>query len=55
MDPTIEDLVEQAEEMLDLAEDAVSFFCSEQGVSGQRAWALLRSLSEFKCSEFPSY
>ena len=30
MDPTIEAFVEQAEEMLGLAEDAVSFFCLEQ-------------------------
>jgi len=51
----LSECIDQAEELLGLMEDAVSYFCSEHKVSGQRAWTMLHALAECKVSEFPTY
>ena len=55
METTFEEYCEQANEMLELTEDTVAYFCNEYGVSGQRAWLMLHALSEVKLTEFPNY
>ena len=55
MDYPLSELIEQAEILLEIAEDTVEFFCDEHCVSGQRAWAMLHALSECKQDEFPDY
>ena len=55
VDYQLRELIQQAEVLLEIAEDAVEFFCDENGVSGQRAWAMLHALSECKQDEFPDY
>jgi|TARA_Y100000022_G_C13219939_1_gene361839 hypothetical protein len=55
VDYPLSELIEQAEILLEIAEDTVEFFCNEHGVSGQRAWAMLHALSECKQDEFPDY
>lgn len=50
-----DDYCDQANELLELTEDMVSFYCSEYSVSGQRVWDMLRGMSEAKLDQYPDY
>ena len=52
---SLSEYIDQVEDLLDITEDMVEYFCDEQGASGQRVWTMLHSLSEYKISEFPEY
>lgn len=51
----LSECIDQAEELLGLMEDTVSYFCEEQMVSGQRVWVMIHALAEHKVSEFPEF
>ena len=51
----LDDYFDQANELLELTEDLVSFYCSEYCVSGERAWDMLRGMSEAKLDQYPDY
>lgn len=55
METIFDDYCDQAYELLELTEDMVSFYCSEYSVSGQRAWDMLRGMSETKFDQYPDY
>ena len=55
MNITLNEYYEQAEELLELTEDLVEYFCSEYCVSGERAWDMLRGMSEAKLDQFPDF
>ena len=52
---SLSEYIDQAEDLLEITEDMVEYFCDEQGASGQRVWTMLHALSEYKISEFPEY
>lgn len=55
METIFDDYCDQANELLELTEDMVSFYCSEYSVSGQRVWDMLRGMSEAKLDQYPDY
>jgi len=55
LDSLLNEYIEQAEDLLEITEDMVEYFCNEQGASGQRVWTMIHSLAEYKISEFPEY
>ena len=46
-------LAQQAGEIMELMEDIVSYYCNENIVSGERVWAMVFALSDYKLSHFP--
>jgi len=50
---SMEVLQQQAEEILELIEDSVSFYCNEECVSGEKVWVMIHTLAECKLKEFP--
>ena len=47
-------LQEEVDEIIDLVEDIVSFYCDENMASGEIVWAVIHALSDMKLDEFPS-
>ena len=47
------ELQKQAEEVLGLMEDMVSYYCDENRVSGEKVWTMIFALSDIKLSGFP--
>jgi len=52
-DPKALELQKQAEEVLGLMEDMVSYYCDENRVSGEKVWTMIFALSDYKLSGFP--
>ena len=48
------ELMEQAEDVLELMEDTVSFYCDEARVSGEKVWLMVRTLADCKIADFPN-
>ena len=46
-------LIEQAEDVLDLMEHLVSFYCDQELVSGQRVWTMINALASIKVKDYP--
>ncbi len=49
----IKEIRNQAVEISELVEDAVSHYCNENTVSGQRAWFFVSHLANAYLSQFP--
>tara|TARA_B100001964_G_C14214090_1_gene591851 strand:+ start:1482 stop:1682 length:201 start_codon:yes stop_codon:yes gene_type:complete len=49
------ELQQQAEDVLELMEDMVSFYCDEERVSGEKVWVMIQTLSKLKLADFPNY
>ena len=49
--PTV--LQQQAGEIMELMEDIVEHYCTENIVSGERVWAMIFALSDYKLTDFP--
>ena len=45
-------LQQQAEEVLGLMEDMVSYYCDENRVSGEKVWTMIFALSDITLSGF---
>ena len=49
----IKEMRDQAVEISELVEDAISHYCDENIVSGQRAWFFVSHLANAYLSQFP--
>ncbi len=46
-------LQKQAEELFEILEDTVEFFCDSRVVSGEKVYVMMRAFSDLKLSQFP--
>ena len=44
---------QDADNLLEVIEDTVQYFCDENKVSGEKVWHMINSLSEVKINDFP--
>ena len=49
----IKEMRDQAVQISELVEDAISHYCDENRVSGQRAWFFVSNLANAYLSQFP--
>ena len=54
MNPTEQQLQEDAINVLENVEDTVEHICDEYMLSGDKDWVMINALSEAKLNEFPS-
>ena len=47
------ELLKTANDVTDLIEDMVEYYCREERVSGERVYTMIATLSAIKLSEFP--
>ena len=43
----------QAVEIMELIEDSVEYFCSENLISGEKVWTMVAALADAKLAQFP--
>jgi len=43
----------QAVEIMELIEDSVEYFCSENLISGEKVWTMVGALADAKLAQFP--
>ena len=43
----------QAVEIMELFEDSVEYFCSENLISGEKVWTMVAALADAKLAQFP--
>ena len=48
-----EKLEHQAIEVMQLIEDSVEYYCTENVISGELVWSMIKGLAEAKLNQFP--
>ena len=48
-----EQLYKEAEKVFETIEDAVSYLCDEDRLSGEKVWSMVYAMSEAKLRQFP--
>ena len=48
-----EKLEHQAVEVMQLIEDSVEYYCTENVISGELVWSMIKGLAEAKLNQFP--
>ena len=47
------ELESQAIEVMELIEDSVEYFCTENVISGEKVWTMVAALADAKLAQFP--
>ncbi len=47
------ELESQAIEVMELIEDSVEYFCTENVISGEKVWTMVGALADAKLAQFP--
>ena len=48
------ELESQAIEVMELIEDSVEYFCTENVISGEKVWTMVAALADAKLAQFPN-